>query len=136
MKITLDQVAQHNKDGDLWIIIDNKVYDLSKFANEHPGGKKILLKVAGQNASEKYHQFHDPSVLQKYGPQLLKGEIASEVMEDPEEAEDTNEPGTFGELVPFGDPAWYSNPYTTFYDKSHRDLRGFMRKWYIWLTWG
>lgn len=35
-----DDVAAHNKDGDLWIIVEDKVYDMSSFQNLHPGGKK------------------------------------------------------------------------------------------------
>ena len=27
---TVDQVAQHNKKGDAWLIINNNVYDVSK----------------------------------------------------------------------------------------------------------
>jgi cytochrome b involved in lipid metabolism len=34
------EVASHNKPSDLWIIVDEDVYDLSKFQDEHPGGKK------------------------------------------------------------------------------------------------
>lgn len=34
------EVAQHNSAGDLWVIIDQKVYDLSQFLDEHPGGSK------------------------------------------------------------------------------------------------
>jgi cytochrome b involved in lipid metabolism len=33
-------VAAHNKGNDLWIIVDEDVYDLTKFQDEHPGGKK------------------------------------------------------------------------------------------------
>lgn len=33
-------VASHNKPTDLWIIVDEDVYDLTKFQEEHPGGKK------------------------------------------------------------------------------------------------
>jgi cytochrome b involved in lipid metabolism len=36
-------LLQHNKEGDLWVIVDSIVYDLSKFGNLHPGGIGVLL---------------------------------------------------------------------------------------------
>lgn len=30
-------VAAHNKADSLWIIVDEDVYDLTKFQDEHPG---------------------------------------------------------------------------------------------------
>jgi len=33
-------VASHNKPDNLWVIVDEQVYDLTKFQEEHPGGKK------------------------------------------------------------------------------------------------
>lgn len=33
-------VAAHSKPDSLWIIVDEDVYDLTKFQDEHPGGKK------------------------------------------------------------------------------------------------
>lgn len=33
-KFTLLQVKEHNKETDLWIIIRDKVYDVTKFLNE------------------------------------------------------------------------------------------------------
>lgn len=35
-------VAKHNKPDDLYIVVDEDVYDLTKFADEHPGGKKSM----------------------------------------------------------------------------------------------
>lgn len=33
-------VAKHNKATDLYIVVDEDVYDLTKFQDDHPGGKK------------------------------------------------------------------------------------------------
>lgn len=39
-------VASHNKADDLYIIVDQDVYDLTKFQDEHPGGKKSMNERA------------------------------------------------------------------------------------------
>lgn len=33
-------VASHNKPDNLWVVIDEDVYDLTNFQDDHPGGKK------------------------------------------------------------------------------------------------
>lgn len=38
-------VAKHNKPDDLYIVVDEDVYDLTKFADEHPGGKKSMSSL-------------------------------------------------------------------------------------------
>jgi cytochrome b involved in lipid metabolism len=45
---TREEVAKHDKDGDAWIIVDNMVYDISKFAPMHPGGELLILQYAGK----------------------------------------------------------------------------------------
>ena len=45
----LEDIADHNKPGDLWLLIHNKVYDVSKF--KHPGGNEILLQNAAMDAT-------------------------------------------------------------------------------------
>ena len=42
---TLAQVAEHKSEQDLWIIIHNKVYDITEFLGDHPGGEEVLLQV-------------------------------------------------------------------------------------------
>jgi cytochrome b involved in lipid metabolism len=34
---TVSQVESHSTAQDCWIIIDNKVYDITNFLSEHPG---------------------------------------------------------------------------------------------------
>ena len=48
-------VASHNSpDKGLFIIVDKNVYDVTNFVDEHPGGAKILKRVAGKDASKQF----------------------------------------------------------------------------------
>jgi cytochrome b involved in lipid metabolism len=68
-------VAKHNKDKDMLIIVDDSVYDVSEFVNEHPGGAKILKRVAGKDATKQFWKYHNESVLKKYSPKLKVGTV-------------------------------------------------------------
>ena len=70
-------VASHNKPDNLWIIVDDDVYDLSKFQDEHPGGKKILQRVGGKDASKQFWKYHNEGILKKYQKQLQVGSLDS-----------------------------------------------------------
>ncbi|KAI7754861.1 hypothetical protein M8C21_014396 [Ambrosia artemisiifolia] len=50
----LAHVSQHNSSKDCWVIINPRVYDVTKFLNDHPCGDNVLLEVVGKNASEEF----------------------------------------------------------------------------------
>eukprot|EP00928_Gymnodinium_smaydae_P098924 TRINITY_DN930_c2_g1_i1.p1 TRINITY_DN930_c2_g1~~TRINITY_DN930_c2_g1_i1.p1 ORF type:complete len:523 (+),score=77.20 TRINITY_DN930_c2_g1_i1:71-1639(+) len=64
-KYSVEDVRKHCKEDDLWMAIDGKVYDLSKFGAMHPGGLPPLLDptVAGKDATELFYALHRSSVL-------------------------------------------------------------------------
>ncbi|KAM0752221.1 acyl-CoA dehydrogenase NM domain-like protein [Meredithblackwellia eburnea MCA 4105] len=136
--IATDQVASHNSNNDAWLIIDGKVYDVTKFADDHPGGKKILLRVAGTDCSEQFHKFHSPSVLNKQAaplkigvigdPNASKDDHESAVAESSSADEDDLDETYFGDLVPYGDPYWYQDWASPYYKDSHRKVRAAVRK--------
>lgn len=51
---TLDEVRKHNSSNSAWIVIHSKVYDVTKFLKQHPGGDDILMDVAGSNATNDF----------------------------------------------------------------------------------
>merc|ERR1712087_453880 len=59
-KYTASEVASHNSTTDLWIIVDGKVYDVTEYVGEHPGGDAIA-KNAGGDATEGMHGPQHPS---------------------------------------------------------------------------
>ena len=66
--IAADEVAKHNTDKDCWVILNGKVYDVTKFLPDHPGGARAITLYAGKDASEEFNMLHAPNVLEKYLP--------------------------------------------------------------------
>jgi 4-hydroxysphinganine ceramide fatty acyl 2-hydroxylase len=48
-----EEVATHNTAESCWVIYKDCVYDLTAFAEKHPGGKEKIIAVAGQEISDK-----------------------------------------------------------------------------------
>jgi cytochrome b involved in lipid metabolism len=67
---TWDEVRQHTSPGDLWLVIDKKVYDVSRWMDEHPGGPEILLQEAGKDATNAFaeigHSLYAEGLLKDY----------------------------------------------------------------------
>jgi len=49
--LNLEEITKHNKTEDCWIIIDNKVYDLSNYADLHPGGVGPIADNCGKDGT-------------------------------------------------------------------------------------
>ena len=64
--ISREEVALHNSADSAYIILDNKVYDVTTFAPSHPGSAKLILLRAGTDASGSFFAFHPPRVRDNY----------------------------------------------------------------------
>ncbi|XP_046398522.1 cytochrome b5 type B-like [Ischnura elegans] len=49
--ITLEEVSWHDTHQDCWVVINDRVYDVTEFLFEHPGGEDVLLEHGGRDAS-------------------------------------------------------------------------------------
>lgn len=89
LSLSQKEVAQHNTTRDIWVIIDQDVYDLTSFMDEHPGGSKsvyftfllktyvltpsVLLSVAGKDGTKSFRKYHRDSILHRYKERLQVG---------------------------------------------------------------
>ncbi|KAG0165892.1 fatty acid alpha-hydroxylase [Apophysomyces sp. BC1034] len=70
---TLTQVQEHNSVDSCWMVYKGKVYDVTEFVRDHPGGEEILLQFAGADVTnvlddETYHTHSDAAcdLLEEY----------------------------------------------------------------------
>jgi len=50
---------------------------VSKFLDDHPGGKDSIMLFAGKDATEQFDMLHQRTVLDKFGPQFKIGKLAA-----------------------------------------------------------
>jgi len=77
-KFTLAEVAEHNSESSLWLIFDNKVYDVTKFVDEHPGGTEVLTERMGEDRTDDFEDIGHSSDAKEMREQYLIGEIVAE----------------------------------------------------------
>ncbi|POI29597.1 hypothetical protein CIB84_006651, partial [Bambusicola thoracicus] len=80
-RFTWEEIAQRTGRGpaadERWLVIDRKVYDISRFHRRHPGGSRVISHYAGQDATDPFIAFHlDKTLVKKYMSPLLIGELA------------------------------------------------------------
>ncbi|KAJ1876755.1 hypothetical protein LPJ57_004317 [Coemansia sp. RSA 486] len=51
---TADEIRKHATRDSIWIVVHDKVYDVTKFLDEHPGGEEVILENAGLDSTEAF----------------------------------------------------------------------------------
>jgi len=46
------EIQKHNKEEDCWVVLNDKVYDVTKFLPSHPGGRDVIIEQAGRDATK------------------------------------------------------------------------------------
>ncbi|CAN6651158.1 L-lactate dehydrogenase (cytochrome) [Trichomonascus vanleenenianus] len=64
-KLTLAEVSKHNSSESCWVIINRQVYDVTDFLTSHPGGRKAILRLAGQDATEDFEMIHPKGTIEE-----------------------------------------------------------------------
>ena len=76
-QFTREEVAKHNTYEDAYIIIHNKVIDITKWGFQHPGGR-VIFQYKGQDATEVFLSMHpDIKKSEKFFSTYLIGELST-----------------------------------------------------------
>lgn len=119
VEFTMEQVGNHTKDGDMWMVIDGKVYDVSKFMKVHPGGAGILKLYAGKDATKEFFAMHKAEVLGKVGAKLVKGSVTGAKVGALEASADRS----MIDVAPYSEPPFWMGWNSPYYKESHKTFR-------------
>ncbi|KAL9235658.1 hypothetical protein vseg_010400 [Gypsophila vaccaria] len=74
---TLADVSEHNSSKDCWLVIGGKVYDVTKFLEDHPGGDDVLLSATGKDATDDFEDVGHSSTARAMMDEMYVGNIDS-----------------------------------------------------------
>jgi len=74
---TLSEVSEHNSPKDCWLVIDGKVYNVTKFLEDHPGGDDVLLSATGKDATNDFEDVGHSSSARAMMDEFYVGNIDS-----------------------------------------------------------
>lgn len=77
VRYTVFDVAEHSSEDDCWLIIDNRVYDVTQFVEEHPGGA-IIAQSAGDDATSLFEDVGHSDEAYKMLQQYYIGDLVSQ----------------------------------------------------------
>ncbi|XP_073129597.1 cytochrome b5-like [Henckelia pumila] len=72
---TLAEISQHNNKKDCWLLINGKVYDVTKFLEDHPGGDDVLLTATGKDATDDFEDVGHSSSARATMEEFFVGEF-------------------------------------------------------------
>lgn len=81
---TEEEVAKHSTENDCWLIIGNesnggpKVYNITPYMNDHPGGPEIMMEFAGKNADDMFEDIGHSSEARSKMKEFLVGTLKTD----------------------------------------------------------
>jgi cytochrome b involved in lipid metabolism len=71
---TLEECRAHMTEKSCWLVIHGKVYDVTDFLEEHPGGYDVMVSATGKDATHEYDDIGHSSSATKMLAKYLLGE--------------------------------------------------------------
>lgn len=73
--IRLSEIEEHNNEQSCWIILHEKVYNVTSFLKEHPNGDAVILDKAGHDATDPFEDAGHSGDARELLPQFLIGQV-------------------------------------------------------------
>ncbi|XP_055333299.1 cytochrome b5-like [Paramacrobiotus metropolitanus] len=73
--VSWSEVEAHKSKDSTWLVINGKVYDVTKFLEEHPGGEEVLLENSGKDGTENFEDVGHSSDAREMMKEYLIGKI-------------------------------------------------------------
>ncbi|KAK3688144.1 nitrate reductase [Podospora appendiculata] len=78
-QITIDELRSHDGEAEPWFVVNNQVYDGTKFLEGHPGGAASIIGAAGQDVTEEFLAIHSENA-KAMMPTYHIGALSAEAM--------------------------------------------------------
>lgn len=79
LAIGWDEVVQHNTNGDVWLVMDGMVFDVTRWLPEHPGGSTIIpAQAVNVDCTVMFEIYHSSRQSFRYLKQFYIGEISEQ----------------------------------------------------------
>ncbi len=56
--VSMQELQAHNTTDDCWVAFHGDVYDMSRFAKQHPGGSHLIEDLAGSDGTDRFQSIH------------------------------------------------------------------------------
>ncbi|KAF8691651.1 hypothetical protein AX14_002734 [Amanita brunnescens Koide BX004] len=73
--VSADELRANNKRDKLYVLIHGKVYNVTKFLDEHPGGDEVILTEGGRDATEAFEDVGHSDEARALLPGFYVGDI-------------------------------------------------------------
>ncbi|XP_051143736.1 cytochrome b5-like [Andrographis paniculata] len=75
-----EEVRKHNQTKDCWLIIHGKVFNVTPFMEEHPGGPEVLLAATGKDGTSDFEDIGHSDEAKDLMDKYYIGEIDAETI--------------------------------------------------------
>ncbi|XP_019400617.1 PREDICTED: cytochrome b5 [Crocodylus porosus] len=85
----LEELQQHNHSQSTWILVHHRIYDVTKFLEEHPGGEEVLREQGGGDATESFEDVGHSTDARTLSESFIIGELHPDDREKVQKPTDT-----------------------------------------------